>query len=75
MDWFLKLRVTLYFKSGQKIVFFCQDAKWSYNTASDRLTKLTTEKPEGWPAYFCFDDVSAMTTRRVSRWAALPHGQ
>jgi hypothetical protein len=70
-----KLRVTLHLKSGRKIVFFCSNVKWSYNTSTDRLTKIETEDAEGWPPYFCFDDVSAMTKRLVWRWATLPDDQ
>jgi hypothetical protein len=71
----MKIRATLHFKSGQKLVFFCSKIDWSYNTATDRLTKINAQDTEGWPGYFCFDDVSALTTRRVSRFARLPDGQ
>ena len=65
-------RITLYLVGGQTISFRCKAFTYKYKTDTFRLCSYTvTGKGKDFPQHFVFDDVSAITSRRVLRCSVL----
>ncbi|HEY1753719.1 MAG TPA: hypothetical protein VGG29_20850 [Caulobacteraceae bacterium] len=66
-DWLFKHRVTVHLRSGERLRFLCRVMKCTFH--GNDLHSLNAEHSVGFPHYLRLDDVSAITTERVTRFA------